>query len=310
MSAHQAGGYAAASRTTAEGRAGHLPDEVLKSHGQTFWREARVVIGFFALLTVGVLTLWYVWDEAYLDDYDLVYDLGLYGGILMLLQFLYAMRKHIASLRQWGNLKVWFLAHVVIGVLAPLIIILHSRFDIASINGGVAFFAMLLVVFSGIVGRYLYSKINFDFAGARLDLKSLHGELRQRVLVPNPTRSPVIEQQLKVFTVTAFAPLTGYAMALWQALFIGVRARWLFLQLNRGGETADASGGAHFNDASASLFLEPEKRVLKAYIYTVARIARYNAFKRLFALWRIAHVPVIYLLLVAGLAHVLAVHMY
>ncbi len=56
---------------------------------------------------------------------------------------------------------------------------------------------------------------------------------------------------------------------------------------------------------------QPAQRLLvKRYLEDVVRVARCHTYRRLFAGWRMAHVPVVYLLFAAGLAHVLAVHMY
>lgn len=289
-----------------------VPESLMRNHSYQFWQEARVVVSLFTVLCVGVLLLWYFWDEEYLsNDEDLVYNLGLIGGIMLLLQFIYAMRKRIPKMRRAGNLKLWFTIHMVIGICGPLIIIIHSRFDISSINGGVALFSMLLVVFSGMAGRYLYSKISFDFAGGRADLKVLHEQLQKKVLAPNPAVAQHVSHELKTFMVSAFVIPKGYADALWQVVSIGPRARLLYGQLCTMNAQAAAQGaGGHGIPTFGHSFLEPEKRILKAYVIAIARLARYNAFKQLFGLWRIAHVPVIYFLLVAGLAHVLAVHMY
>ena len=279
------------------------PEVIARSNHSRFWREARIVVSGFTVLCLGVLALWYVWDPEWFENQDdLVYDLGLIGGLMMLFQFIYAMRKRINALRILGNLRVWFFVHMIVGIVSPLIIIVHSRFAIESVNGGVAFFAMLLVVFSGVVGRYLYAQINFNFSGGRKELQDLHGVLHRSVLAPNPQLAPYIEKELKGFMLKAFARHKGYLAALTSSMTTGLRAGWIYMQLSNLGATP---GGEAVNRLTA-----PEKRVLRVYIDTIARLARYNAFKQLFSLWRIAHVPVIYLLLLTGLVHVLAVHMY
>ena len=48
---------------------------------------------------------------------------------------------------------------MVLGILGPTLIILHSNFKIGSLNSRLALFTMLVVVASGIVGRYLYSQV-------------------------------------------------------------------------------------------------------------------------------------------------------
>ena len=48
------------------------------------------------------------------------YNLGLAGGIAMLLLLLYPLRKHVRALRNWGAVKHWFLAHMALGLGGPV----------------------------------------------------------------------------------------------------------------------------------------------------------------------------------------------
>jgi hypothetical protein len=40
------------------------------------------------------------------------------------------------------------------------------------------------------------------------------------------------------------------------------------------------------------------------------RVAELDSYERLFALWHVLHLPLFFMLLVAGIAHVIAVHLY
>jgi hypothetical protein len=51
-------------------------------------------------------------------------------------------------------------------------------------------------------------------------------------------------------------------------------------------------------------------KVVQRYLESVVRVAQYSAYVRLFALWHIAHIPVLALLLVSAVVHVIAVHAY
>lgn len=280
---------------------------------QKFGREANIVMSIVAVITAVLLMLWFFWEEEYLShDEDLIYNLGLIGGIMMLLQFLYALRKRISGWRTWGNLKVWFAVHMFIGIAAPVIIVIHSRFEISSINGGVAFFSMLMVVLSGVIGRYLYSQVNFDLNQSRDELKRLHQVMQREVIGPYPAISSQIELQLKQFTVAAFAAPSGVISAFIQSFGIGFRSQRLYWQISQLLLSRDVPAGGAVTMAYGSVreVNTRDCRILKIYLRTLTKLARYNAFKQLFALWRIGHVPVIYLLLLTGIAHVVAVHMY
>jgi hypothetical protein len=42
----------------------------------------------------------------------------------------------------------------------------------------------------------------------------------------------------------------------------------------------------------------------------VVRVAQYTAYERVFALWHVAHLPFVYLLVISAVVHVVAVHAY
>jgi len=291
-----------------------VPETVVEQDRKKFSKEANIVTGIFGLLIASILLIWYLWDPEYLsNESDLVYDLGLIGGIMMLLQFLYSARKRFPKLRQWGELKVWFGIHVFVGLAAPTIIIIHSQFEIASINGGVAFFSMLIVAVSGMVGRYLYSQVSFDLANERLALKNLHSVLQEKVLNSKPELSDQIQHLLKNFMVTSFASPKNVVYAFWVAFMVRIRAKYLYLQIchlrpassaSQEGTVALKLWGDH------ATFTSVEKKIIKAYLGLLSKLARHNAVKHLYSFWRIGHIPFLYLLLISGIFHVIAVHMY
>lgn len=289
----------------------NIPRSVIEKDNQKFGREANFVTTVFSILVAAVLVTWYLWEESYLhNEEDLIYDLGLIGGIMMLLQFGYSARKRSGKMRRWGKLKVWFGIHTFIGLSAPLIIIIHSRFALESINGTVAFISMLIVVISGVIGRYLYSQINFDLAAGRNELKELHQEMLIRVLEPNKAFASEIERQLKGFMIVAFSMPKNIFHAFSQAISVGFKSKATYIQLSQLKFKQVAAGGHLGENANVPILGDAEKAILKTYLNLLAKMARYNAYKQLFAMWRIGHVPLIYLLLFTGLAHVLAVHMY
>jgi hypothetical protein len=96
------------------------------------------------------------------------YGLGLLGGVLLLLQSLYPLRKWIPVLRFQSGEPVWMTWHILLGVLAPVLILVHCGFSLGSTNSSIALIAMLLVAISGLFGHYLYSRIPRQPAYERL----------------------------------------------------------------------------------------------------------------------------------------------
>jgi hypothetical protein len=52
------------------------------------------------------------------------------------------------------------------------------------------------------------------------------------------------------------------------------------------------------------------RRLAAQYLDAVVRVAQYNAYERVFALWHMAHLPFVYLLVISAVVHVIAVHAY
>jgi signal transduction protein with GAF and PtsI domain len=52
------------------------------------------------------------------------------------------------------------------------------------------------------------------------------------------------------------------------------------------------------------------RKYLREHLGQVRQVARFNAFERLFSLWHIVHVPFFVMMILSGLFHVFAVHLY
>jgi hypothetical protein len=90
------------------------------------------------------------------SDWQVSYWTGVVCGILMLLLFLYPIRKYFFAYNGWGKMRQWFDAHVVLGSAMMLLLVYHTNFlQVRSINGKFAFYSILVVVISGTFGRYL-----------------------------------------------------------------------------------------------------------------------------------------------------------
>lgn len=93
---------------------------------------------WFWIGLLGAVTWFVARSPLYESGSGTGYLLGLFGGVMMLLLFLYPLRKHWRFMRHWGATKHWFSVHMLFGIGGPLLILMHSRFSIGSINAGVA----------------------------------------------------------------------------------------------------------------------------------------------------------------------------
>jgi len=270
----------------------------------------------FLYLILALATL-LVWQVSRLGLFkaasDPGYWIGVAGGVCMLLLFTYPLRKHFRFMQRFGSGKPWFIAHMVLGVAGPLLILLHSTFHIGSINAGVALFSMLAVALSGVVGRFLYVRIHRNLHGEQLNLLDLRGV---RALEDEPaTRlrfAPTVAQKLLDFEREVLAE-DRRGPGLIHALVEVPWRRWQVDKACRYELKIKVLAAAHseqWGRAKASRILRKARRLVHQELMSVQRIAQFGAWKRLFAWWHVAHVPFVYLMVLSAVAHVVAVHAY
>jgi hypothetical protein len=278
---------------------------------KTLKRLARRGELFFAVgLVLFVCALYALgriyWDERYyVAEEGLGYGLGLTGGIMMLCAYVYGLFKHVSWLRSKGMMRWWLRVHIFFGITGPILVLLHSTFRIGSLNGGVALFTMLLVFLSGIIGRYLYSKIHYGLGGQKARMDDMQQSL---VAVGKRIKS----RRLETFTEKVMQHPESLLGAYWDLLTFGWRSRWLSLQLRRDMRrhlTAMAKE-RQWPRRELRRHRRDFRRQLAAYMLMLRKVALFSVYERFFAFWRHAHVPLLYLLFMSGVAHVVAVHMY
>jgi hypothetical protein len=174
------------------------PSSALKRAGRSMISIAVPVISLSLLLLA-----WVVWREGpYTSASDLGYWLGVAGGSLMLVLLVYPLRKRYRALAVLGPLKHWFRFHLVAGIAGPVIVLFHSTFRIGSFNAAIALASMLLVVASGLVGRFVYRKIHHGLFGSRATAAELQRSLEQQMdsISELLLRLPLVEKEIRQFS--------------------------------------------------------------------------------------------------------------
>lgn len=98
---------------------------------------------------------------------------GVAGFVLIILNLGYLIRR--AHLRwEWaGTLRSWMSFHVFTGMVGTLLIVLHSAFLPRSPMGTLSALSLLVVAFTGLVGRYIYAHVPRSVQGQELELLEL-----------------------------------------------------------------------------------------------------------------------------------------
>ena len=280
-------------------------------------RRSRVETQVVMVITFAIIGLifygWSKWSQInFRASFDFTYNSGLIGGILMLLTLLYALRKRLKFLKKLGGMEGWYYFHLIGGVGGPFIIIFHSAFALRSINSTMAFVAMMLVVVSGLFGRYIYTRIGYGLHNKIDNIKETESALIESIRKYESEFVENIERRLSTF---ALATLAG------PKSFIKLPLRFLAIRAAAAGCYVTASEDmtrmlkVHAQEQGWTMhvyknLLDEEKRLLREHINAVVQIAHVHVYERILVRWRILHIPLLYILFITGCAHVLAVHMY
>jgi TRAP-type C4-dicarboxylate transport system permease small subunit len=155
-----------------------LPDPHRMHRFRLRFAYLLAIAGTLALIVYGFSYYWSSPEQralsskhAYLKPSGVIgLRLGMFGVLLFLFIFLYPLRKKWAWLGRQGSSKRWLDFHVLLGLLAPVVVTFHSSFKFSGI-AGVAFWIMVVVALSGVVGRYIYAQIPRSLNSAELSLQ-------------------------------------------------------------------------------------------------------------------------------------------
>jgi hypothetical protein len=219
-------------------------------------------------------------------------SLGVAGALLLLVPFAYMLRKRFAKAKGVGNLKTLLEVHIFCGIVGPVLITYHTAFKF---NGlvSVAYWSMVLVALSGFVGRYLYVRIPRTIRGAELSeaelasrAQALREDLQWHVDPAVMVRVEAFERHIGGITDTApslLGLLTG-------GRAIARRVHAVRRELVEAGASAqEAADLAAALGARASL---------------LRRLQYLQPTRRLFALWHVFHLPLVYVMFVIVGLHI------
>lgn len=247
-------------------------------------------------------------------DHGLGYALGVVSVLCMLVLLLYPLRKRFRQLKFIGPLPKWFRNHMVLGVTAPITALYHCNFTLGSLNSRIALFSALAVAGSGLIGRFIYSKIHHGLYGRKASLK----ELLARVKLTAPGQGafgvfvPELMSRIASFDREVLVPPKGIFDCIRLPIVLAVKTRVQYFRLARFTRQSLVFHTRNSNIVAGHQ-MQLEKAVrqhIKHHLQQVRRVAEFTAYDRLFALWHKVHLPFFVILFVSIIVHLFTVHLY
>ena len=261
------------------------------------------------MLALIAALVWLGWKVAHGNYYKsgigLGYNLGLAGGLMMLTLLLYSFRKHIGFMQNLGKLKHWFRIHMILGVMGPVLVLFHTTFRLGSLNATIAFYCMILVAGSGLVGRFVYTRIHKGLYGSRSSLKEAYAELAgsQGQFKSRLHIFPKVEKRIAKFEHEILEKKRGFFAGVWLFLSLDIRRMLLAWGCKRHIHRVLREGR----------MLDIEKvaaDLVSQYLIQIQTVAQFKKFEQIFSAWHVLHIPLMYMMVVTAIFHVIWVHMY
>ena len=286
-----------------------------KPHSTDTERAEYGLFFFTFFIGLTILTGWRLSHYHLISPgHGLGYSLGITGGILFLMLLLYPLQKRIQSRSRTISMKNWFRLHMLCGVISPVLILFHCNYHMGDTNSNVALITMLVVASSGIFGRYFYSRIHRGLYGEKESVS----ELQARLKAGNSDLAILLKDYPNVLKeasdfVSTYSE-SGHTVS--SSIIQALRARGRVNNTQRKiaeltkmavKQRAQSEGwpSSQTNNTVSAI-----NRKVRQELSTVLRIAQFNLFERLFALWHVLHIPLFFILLTAIIVHIATAHMY
>lgn len=293
--------------------------ETNNSKNKSFSSASLFTFCLTVMVLISLIAGWELRNEYLLTaEYGLGYALGIVGSSMMLLLLAYPLKKRFQNNSFFIlSTKNWFKLHMVLGVLGPLLVLFHSNFSLGSTNSNVALFSMLLMVASGLVGRFIYGKIHYGLYGNKIELAALIKNklaIKEQLEKDNTEVSFIndhLKNKLEHFEVLALKQ-RGLLSSLYATAILSISTRINHRSLIRLLKQ-DLQSNQSFMalpKKQKHLYFTVTCKHISEYLFAIRKIAGLNFFERLFSLWHMLHLPIFFMLIITGFVHVYAVHMY
>jgi len=220
------------------------------------------------------------------------HGVGIIATAFMMLNFLYPVRKRSRLLSGKGSIRGWLDFHMFVGFMSPLVIAFHAAFQsnnqLATGTAG----ALLVVVLTGIIGRFIYGLVP-SAGGKALEISDVVGKwerLRARLQpMLDDSDDPALLHKMFDYGSRPVRP----GSVVWMFMTWPFRATWMRLRL--------FLASFHFHDADE--YGEFKAGYLQLFRLRV-QVTFYQSLKNVLKGWRLFHASLAGFLVIAIAAHI------
>jgi len=227
---------------------------------------------------------------------------GIVAFCIFIFLWLYPLRKRFKSLAWTGSVGRWLDVHVTAALLLPLLLAIHAAWRFEGVIG-LGYTAIMLVCASGVVGRYLYTRIPRALSGVELtrdEVLSQRSTLVERISATTGLTRDVVERTLKSQDTGSAESAIGRSML---NLVGGDLIRWRRTRQLKRRWISLAPAGRRPSSRS----LDEAVRLAARELALAQQMKLLGATHRVFRWWHVAHRPIALTALIAVIIHVVVV---
>jgi len=213
------------------------------------------------------------------------HGLGVVGTFLITFGVaIYIARKRYGFLKNQIRLKYLLEFHIFLCTLGPILILFHTSFKFGGIVA-IAFWSMIAVVLSGVVGRYIYIQIPRSIEGRELSIQDI--QIKRKEFEQQIEKSEFLDSETRDIILSSNTENKwGLKTYLLNRLKLG--------QIRK-------------NLSNSNLSQNEKKQILemtREEMSLASKIGRLQQMQNLFKYWHVIHMPFAIIMLVIVLIHV------
>lgn len=221
------------------------------------------------------------------------HGLGIAGTFMILFGvFIYIARKRYNFLSKQLRLKYLLEFHIFLCTLGPILILFHTAFKFGGIVS-VAFWSMVAVVLSGVIGRFVYIQIPRTIEGRELTLNEVKG--MRDGLSDSLKNNKSIDDNLKNLLMSFASDRSSSENTSFVAQYLENRRAMAIIKKGMNEKKVPAKQQSSIT------------KLLKEEISLAYKIRRLQTMQKLFKYWHVAHLPFALIMFIILIIHVVVI---